>query len=174
MYVTRAWCLFELFTAVSNSQDVEVNIVLSPTQSAPFAAAMARGNYAALEAVLDGVHAESATATQLADLRAIQGYVSQLPGGITTLNETVRGHLRRWFEGQGAVLTSSRVQAQRRSSQLRSASRPPADTPLVAPLELSDGVALSKSHISRCTLTSAQQYEDGDGDDVPLMFESSL
>jgi len=28
----------------------------------------------------------------------------------------VRGHLRRWFEGQGAVLTSARVQALRRSA----------------------------------------------------------
>jgi hypothetical protein len=42
--------------------------------------------------------------------------VATLAGGYQTLNETVRGQLRRWFEGQGAVLTASRVQAMRRSS----------------------------------------------------------
>ena len=116
IYVTRAWCLFELFTAIRNQRDVQVDVILPPSEKRAFAAKMSTGNYAALEVVLDGIRAENAGATEVADLEAIRGYVSELPGGFQALNETVRGHLRRWFEGQGAVLSSARVQALRRVS----------------------------------------------------------
>jgi hypothetical protein len=52
---------------------------------------MASGNYDALEAGLDGIRAEDATATEPADLAAIRRYVAELPGGFAALNETVRG-----------------------------------------------------------------------------------
>jgi hypothetical protein len=67
--------LFELFTAVRNRRTVEIDIILPPSQRAAFASTMASGNYAALEAVLDGIRAEDSTATEPADLAAIRGYV---------------------------------------------------------------------------------------------------
>jgi hypothetical protein len=115
-YLTRAWCLFELFTAIRNSRGVEVNILLPPSQRAAFVDAMRVANYGALEAVLDGIQSEEATASSPADLVAIRGCVAALPGGFSALNEAVRGQLRRWFEGEGAVLTASRIQVLRRSS----------------------------------------------------------
>jgi hypothetical protein len=48
--------------------------------------------------------------------RPSEGTSRSCQGGFQALNETVRGHLRRWFEGHGAVLSSARVQALRRVS----------------------------------------------------------
>jgi hypothetical protein len=54
-----------------------------PTLALDIRAKMSTGNYAALEVVLDGIRAENAGATEVADLEAIRGYVSELPGGIS-------------------------------------------------------------------------------------------
>ena len=101
VYVTRAWCLFELFTAIRHRRDVEIEMILPSSQRAAFVEAMKSGNYALLEAELDGIRAEDAIATKAVDLSAIRDYINELPGGFPALNETVRGCLRRWFEGQG-------------------------------------------------------------------------
>lgn len=114
VYVTRAWCLFELFIAIRNQRDVDIEVILPSSEKRAFAARMASGNCAALELVLDAIRAEGADASQSADLEAIRGFVTEIPGGFPALNETVRGHLRRWFEGQGAVLSSARVETLRR------------------------------------------------------------
>lgn len=111
-------CLFELFTAIRNRRTVDIRIVLPPSEQHKFLAVMSAGDYTALESALDTIRSENSTASVPADLAAIQGYIRELPGGFAALDETVRGHLRRWFEGQGAVLSSSRVQALRRGSQL--------------------------------------------------------
>jgi len=115
LYVDRAWCLFELFTSIRHSQSVFVEVILPPSQRHDFEAAMAAGNYAMLDKVLEKIRAENATASEAADLEAIQGYVLGLPGGYEALNETVRGHLRCWFEGHGALLTSSRARLLRKA-----------------------------------------------------------
>ena len=125
MYVTRAWCLFELFTAIRNWRDVEIDILLPPGQRADFLGAMTMGNYTVLEQALDGIRAEDATAIEVADLAAIHGYVAGIPGGVNMLNETVRGRLRGWFEGQGAIMSSARVHALRRASVLSGGSGRP-------------------------------------------------
>lgn len=101
VYMTRAWCLFELYTAVRYRRNVEVDMILPPNQRAAFVEAMESGNYTLLEGLLDGIRAEDASATESADLAAIREFVHEQPGGFAVLNETVRGFLRRWFEGQG-------------------------------------------------------------------------
>lgn len=90
-YVSRAWCLYELFTAVRSRREVQIDIILPPTQRQAFLAAMQTGNYGVLEAGLDEIRSEEATATEPRDLAAIQGYVADLPGGFQALDETVRG-----------------------------------------------------------------------------------
>lgn len=128
VYVTRAWCLFELFTAIRNWRDVEIDILLPPGQRVDFLGAMTMGNYTVLEHALDGIRAEDATATEAADLAAIHGYVAGIPGGVTMLNETVRGRLRGWFEGQGAIMSSARVHALRRASVISGPEQPRSST----------------------------------------------
>lgn len=98
--------MFELFTAIRHRRDVEIDMILPPSQRAAFVNAMKLANYSLLEASLDGIRAEDATATKSADLAAIREYINELPGGFPSLNETVRGCLRRWFEGQGGACDS--------------------------------------------------------------------
>lgn len=122
LYVTRSWCLFELFTAIKNGRDVQIDIIVPPSQRVAFTNAMAAGNYTILEQALDKISSTNATASEAADLAAIQGFIQNLPGKFDALDETVRNHLRHWFEAHGAVLSSSRVQALRRSLGSRSGS----------------------------------------------------
>ena len=75
VYVTRAWCLFELFTAIRHRRDVEINIIVPPSQRGAFAAALASRDHRALERVLDSIQSVDATASEPADLAAIRGSV---------------------------------------------------------------------------------------------------
>jgi hypothetical protein len=55
------------------------------------------------------VQSENATAFFPADLEAIRSLVVSKPGGFAQLNSTVKKHLHRWFEGQGAVRSAERI-----------------------------------------------------------------
>jgi len=103
VYNNRAWCLFELYTAIQNRKSVEVDIIITPSQRQAFQAALSAGGYSKIDAALAGIKAEDATATMAEDLEAIKALVQRTPGGVPTLNQTVRKHLREWFESQGAV-----------------------------------------------------------------------
>lgn len=114
-YVSRAWCLFELFTAIQN-HDVAIDIVLPPDQRAEFLQAIKSGGYGAIDDVLLSIKSEEAQATVEADLHAIKAMVEELPGQYATLDRTVRTHLQAWFEEQGVVKSASRVANNRTTS----------------------------------------------------------
>jgi hypothetical protein len=63
----------------------------------------------AIDSTLDGIHSENATAFSPADLEAIRALIQSKPGGFEQLNSTVKQHLHRWFESQGAVRSGARV-----------------------------------------------------------------
>ena len=42
-YLTRAWCLFELYTAIGTGGDVKIDVVLTTEEDASFVAAMGSG-----------------------------------------------------------------------------------------------------------------------------------
>merc|ERR1712232_515924 len=54
-YLTRAWCLFELYTAIGEHGRVEINIILTEEQHSAFVAAMASKGYSAIDAALRGI-----------------------------------------------------------------------------------------------------------------------
>ena len=62
-----------------------------------------------IDEALAGIHSENATAFSPADLAAIRKLVQSKPGGFAQLNSTVKRHLHRWFESQGAVRTAERI-----------------------------------------------------------------
>jgi hypothetical protein len=39
-YLTRAWCLFELYTAIGERENVEVNVILTDEEMRAFVKAM--------------------------------------------------------------------------------------------------------------------------------------
>lgn len=107
-YVSRAWCLFELFTAIQN-RDVAIDIVLPPDQRALFLQAIKKGGYGSVDKIMASIKSEEATATIEADLIAIKSMVEELPGEYATLDRTVRAHLQSWFEENGMVASASRI-----------------------------------------------------------------
>ena len=111
LYTNRAWCLFELYTAIQNRKSVDVDIIITPSQRQTFQAAISAGGYSKIDAALAGIKAEDATATMTEDLEAIKLLIQRTPGGFPTLNQTVQKHLREWFESQGAVSSAARLTA---------------------------------------------------------------
>jgi hypothetical protein len=91
-YLTRAWCLFELYTAIGKAH-IDVDIVLTEQQHTDFVQTMASDGYGCIDAAFDGIHSESATASREPDLKAIRAVVESTPGGFATLDNTVR-HVR--------------------------------------------------------------------------------
>jgi len=114
-YVSRAWCLFELFTAIQN-RDVAIDIVLPPTQRTEFLQSIKQGGYGAVDDALSSIKSEEAQATVEDDLLAIKAIVEELPGQYAMLNRTVRTHLHAWFEEHGLVQSASRVAGYRGGS----------------------------------------------------------
>lgn len=104
VYTQRAWCLFELYTAIQHRKSVAIEVIITPSQRKAFQAAVSASGYSKIDAALDGIRAESAAATMPEDLEAIKALVHRMPGGFLTLNETVKKQLRDWFEEQGALL----------------------------------------------------------------------
>lgn len=104
-YVKRAWCLFELYTAIKRREDVEIDIILSPKQAQSFQARIsADGTDAgAIDGALAHVRSEQATASVPADLEAIRTLIEGYAGGFDTLNGTVKQYLGRWFAAHGGT-----------------------------------------------------------------------
>jgi hypothetical protein len=109
VYLSRAWCLFELYTAITSGGKVEIDVVLTEEEDASFLDAMNTEGYSCIDAALANIQSENATATVEADLNAIRELVKSTPGGFQTLNTTVRNHLHEWFEARGAVKSARRL-----------------------------------------------------------------
>ena len=108
-YVKRAWCLFELHTAIT--RDVEIDIILSPKQAQAFRDRINRdgSDARAIDEALGGIKSEEATASVHGDLTAIRALIQQYSGGFGTLNDTVRLFLRQWFVSQGGINVVARA-----------------------------------------------------------------
>jgi hypothetical protein len=105
----RAWCLFELFTAIGEGGKVAIDVVLTEEEDESFLNAMSTEGYACIDAALASIRSENATATVEADLKAIRELIKSKPGGFETLDTTVRNHLHEWFEDRGAVKSARRL-----------------------------------------------------------------
>jgi len=109
LYLKRAWCLFELYTAIGQQDKVQIQVVLSEEEHSAFVEAMSLEAYTCIDRALGNIQSERATASQKEDIIAIRAFIESEPGGYKRLNNTVMQHLARWFEGQGAVRTPVRM-----------------------------------------------------------------
>ena len=105
-FVSRAWCLFELYTAIKAGSKVQINIILPTEQHETFVSAIQSSGYRVMDAALNSIQAERATATEPADLVAIRKLVEATPGGFPVLNQMVKQHLSKWCASFGAVQSS--------------------------------------------------------------------
>jgi len=137
----RAWCLFELVTAIQKAPDVEINIILSPAQQTAFHDAIVSGGPEVIDPVLDGINSAAAAASKSADLDAIRALIKSVAGGFEALDETVRNHLRRWAESQGGAQIGHHLRPRQAFTSAVADTRPtlehagkvPADEPANAP-----------------------------------------
>ena len=102
-YVKRAWCLFELFTAIRLPKKVEINIILSPTSMRDFRDAMVTGGYSVGDGALGKINGELATTSYKQDTESIHAVIRGMPGGFDTLNSVVKQRLGQWFESVGGI-----------------------------------------------------------------------
>jgi len=116
LYLKRAWCLFELYTAIGASGAVAIDVVLTEEEDANFLEAMGTEGYACIDTALASIQSANATATIEADLNAIRELIKSKPGGFETLDTTVRNHLHTWFEDRGAVKSARRLDRHGRTS----------------------------------------------------------
>ena len=100
-YVKRAWCVFELFTAVTKR--LEIDIILSAFETERFRTAIRTQGYSVMDTVVDGIDGALATSTHSEELALMRTEVLSHPGGMPMLNETVKLKLRGWFESQGGI-----------------------------------------------------------------------
>ena len=105
-YVKRAWCLFELYTAVTKR--LKVDIILSASETARFRKAIQTRGYGVVDAVLDGIDGGLATSTHPEELALVRKEVVGHTGGMPMLNETVKLKLRDWFKSQVGIRAARR------------------------------------------------------------------
>ena len=117
IYMTRGWCIFELWYAITQSQNCALSIILAPEDRAAFQARInADGTDArAIDEALGNISSEEAEAFSQDDLDRIRALIQSLPGGFTTLDSMIARHLRRWFVSQGGVRVA-RLQSRSRAS----------------------------------------------------------
>ena len=121
-YVKRAWCLFELYTAIQSRDEVHIDVVLSPTQAQAFRDRINRdgSDAGAIDGALASVKSEAATATMPADLEAIQALIQKTAGGNATIDGVVKQFLRRWFVAQGGVAVMAQLRCRSDVTQISS------------------------------------------------------
>jgi len=109
LYLTRAWCLFEFYTAILERKHIDIEIIITEDERRSFLTAMNEEGHAAIDAAFQNIKSEEATAREPADLNAIRELVQSRPGGFEVLNQMCRKHLERWFQNQGAVKSAPRM-----------------------------------------------------------------
>eukprot|EP00041_Stephanoeca_diplocostata_P039341 m.1615215 g.1615215 ORF g.1615215 m.1615215 type:complete len:2119 (-) comp25371_c2_seq7:1818-8174(-) len=128
IYLTRAWCLFELYTAISFRGDCEISAIFTPEQAVLFKKAVSSGGYSKIDETLNSIRSERARATVQDDEDSIKLVIKEsLAGGFQSLDNMIRAHLLEWFHSAGAVQVASRLsrapQAWSNSGNSRSVSR---------------------------------------------------
>ena len=104
--VQRAWCLFELYTAVTKR--LKIDVILSASETARFRKSIQTRGYGVVDNVLDGIDGDLATATHPEELALVRNEVLGHPGGMAMLNETVKLKLQEWFQSQGGIRAARR------------------------------------------------------------------
>ena len=127
IYVTRGWCVFELWYAITQSRNCALSIILAPEDRAAFHARVnADGTDAdAIDEALAIVNSKDAEAYSETDLDTIRGKIETLAGGFATLDNLIKTHLRQWFVSQGGVkVVARRSQATLHADRARLRSAP--------------------------------------------------
>eukprot|EP00931_Biecheleriopsis_adriatica_P094399 TRINITY_DN68054_c0_g1_i1.p1 TRINITY_DN68054_c0_g1~~TRINITY_DN68054_c0_g1_i1.p1 ORF type:complete len:609 (-),score=114.28 TRINITY_DN68054_c0_g1_i1:304-2085(-) len=107
LYVTRVWCVFEIFTAISNSSNCELTVLMPPLQGRLLCECISSGGLKSqLWASLDNVHVEHAEASVAADRENILRLVEESVGSYH-INKIARERLLHWFASASLAETQN-------------------------------------------------------------------
>ena len=144
-YFGPRWCIFELWNAIKLGRDhCDIQIILAPEDKKAFHDRInADGSDArAIDEALANVMSNEAEAFSQDDLDRIHTYIRSLPGGFTTLDSTIKNHLRRWFVSQGGVqVAARRGRSAGRANRAQPVRRDPVDRVHVAQFAASASTA---------------------------------
>lgn len=154
VYIKRAWCLFELYTAISMGTRCQIDILLSPKEMVRFKKLVSEKGYGMIGNLRRNISSRNAQASVDADRRAICAVIESLPGSFEKIDNEVARYLQHWaHEHAGAVRTAARLQhATTRSGGATTTSATSAGT--------SSGDSLGTFYTSS---TSKAADSDGDG-----------
>uniref|UniRef100_A0A0G4F4S4 Uncharacterized protein n=1 Tax=Chromera velia CCMP2878 TaxID=1169474 RepID=A0A0G4F4S4_9ALVE len=96
--MTRAWCMFEIVTALGKG--CELHVVLSPSDTKGFTDLLLN-NFDKIAGMVAGLNAEEAQISKVEDREYILGKVEGLQGGLGTVTATACDALRKWLVEQG-------------------------------------------------------------------------
>eukprot|EP00035_Acanthoeca_spectabilis_P014131 m.268779 g.268779 ORF g.268779 m.268779 type:complete len:1976 (-) comp16059_c0_seq12:62-5989(-) len=107
-YIKRAWCIMELFTAISLGHNhCKIDITLSPQEEKRFKEAIVADGYGKFDAILGELKSENAQATFKPDLDAIFKLIEAVPGKFEKIDATIKSHLREWATVMGGAMRSN-------------------------------------------------------------------
>lgn len=95
LYITRMWCVFELFIA-SSHDDVELDLILPPNEESNFLKALEQDGMSAVWSAVKCMRVQDATASVEEDRKRILQIVRDGPG-YAKLNEEVVNRIQSWF-----------------------------------------------------------------------------
>jgi Flp pilus assembly protein TadD len=108
--LTRAWCLFEIYSTID--VDARMHVSIPASQRREFQTAMAE-DLEKLTKVMVELDAEKAIASNPNDREQIFAVIrTQIAGGFTTLNNTVKDKLREWYLDACVTLASEESDAE--------------------------------------------------------------
>jgi len=94
--LTRSWCIWELYSASLFENDVNINIIIPPTQVDPFRNEL-RKDPLQIMAKLGNIDINKAEAFDKKDQESILNAAKESKGGVNGVRESVIGPLRKWI-----------------------------------------------------------------------------
>ena len=93
-YITRAWCVMELFTAIEDK--IDITITMPENEAQKMRQAMMERNLDSFWAALGTIRVEQAEATVETDKEMILRIIKESGGGCAAVNTKAVQHLRNW------------------------------------------------------------------------------
>jgi tetratricopeptide (TPR) repeat protein len=114
--MTRAWCMFELASALARG--CSLHVVLSPSDVDGFEALLTQ-RFGEIASLIAGLDAKDAQVSKTDDREYILGQVAKLEGGLGGVTTSVCASLREWLAEEGrALLGRCEAEGRRRDTKL--------------------------------------------------------
>ena len=99
VYLTRVWCVYEMYTALTSSE-VSIDFMLPPQQASAIQTMIRDHGTKEIEQSFERVNSESATAARQEDADKVKCEIRQSTGGFAAVDEKVVEKMKDWVKKQ--------------------------------------------------------------------------